>query len=230
MTERVAVIVQARMSSRRLPGKMLREVGGRSLLGWVVERLGHCRRAGPVIVATSSEPGDDALAAACDRLGVALFRGPLEDVAGRFLGAARRFGLDAFVRVTGDSPLIDPALVDAVIALHREGGADLATNVFPRRFPKGQSVEALSVAAFAALQPELTDPLDREHITRFHYAHPERFRIRSLIGETDCSDEQLSVDTPADLARFAATVAAMDRPHQDYGWAELRGLAAGIGP
>jgi len=224
----VAVIVQARMSSRRLPGKMLREVGGRSLLGWVIERLRPCRHAGPVIVATSSDRDDDALAAACAELGVAVFRGPLDDVAGRYLGAAERFGLDAFVRVTGDSPLIDPALVDAVVALYREGEADLATNVFPRRFPKGQSLEALNAAAFAALQPDLTDPLDREHITRFYYAHPGRFRIRALVGAVDCSDEQLSVDTPEDLARFAAIVAAMTRPHGEYGWAELRALARDV--
>lgn len=165
-----------------------------------------------------------------------VFRGPLEDVAGRYLGAARRFGLDAFVRVTGDSPLIDPALVDAVVALYQDPGqdqaqdpaCDLATNVWPRRFPKGQSVEALRVATFAALQAELEDPGDREHITRFYYARPERFRIRALVGPVDCAGEQMSVDTPEDLARFTALAAAMAGPDRACGWAELRALAAGL--
>lgn len=226
----VAVVVQARMSSRRLPGKMLLEAGGRPLIGWVVERLRLARRAGAVIVATSADAEDDPLAAACETMGVPVFRGPLDDVAARYRGAAERFGLDAFVRVTGDSPLIDPALVDAVIGVYRDGGdCDLATNVHPRRFPKGQTAEAVNAARFAACLPEF-DALDREHITRFFYARPERFRIRSLVGPADHADDQLSVDTPEDFARFRAVLAAMTRPHADYGWAELRALAAGVAP
>lgn len=228
---RIAVVVQARMSSRRLPGKMLRRLGQRTLLEWVVERVRLCHRAGPVIVATSTAADDDPLAAAGVRLGVGVFRGPLDDVAARFLGAAGQFGLAAFVRITGDSPLIDPALIDAAIELFGEnGGCDLATSVFPRRFPKGQSPEVLNVATLATLQAELSDPLDREHITRFYYAHPRRFRLRSLIGPVDCAAEQLSVDTAEDLRRLEAVVAAMDRPHGDYGWAELRELAQRVAP
>lgn len=227
--ETTGILVQARMSSRRLPGKVLRPVLGKPLLGYLFDRLRRCRAVSFVALATSTGTEDDPVADFAQSQGVAVFRGPLDDVAARFLGAAERFGLETFVRITGDSPLIDPALVDEAVRLHAVPPAtDLATNVWPRSFPKGMSVEAIRTEAFRRALDRMTDPLTgwREHVTQAFYAEPDRYRIRSFTGGGGRADLQLSVDTPEDFARFEAIVSAMDRPPAEYGWAEIVELAA----
>src|SRR5688500_16406077 len=114
-------IVQARMSSSRLPGKVLREEGGKQLLGYLLERVGRCSCLGGVVVATSTEAADDPVARYCAEQGVPCCRGPLEDVAGRFVRVLERYPEEAFVRLTADSPLLDPALVERAAALFEEG-------------------------------------------------------------------------------------------------------------
>ena len=124
------------MSSRRLPGKVLRPLAGQPTLQYLLERLARCEQVDRVIVATSTESSDDPVAAFCESAGTLVHRGPLEHVAARFGETVERFGLDAFVRVTADSPLLDQRLVDRGVALYRDGEFDVVTNVFPRaRFP-----------------------------------------------------------------------------------------------
>jgi spore coat polysaccharide biosynthesis protein SpsF len=218
---RPTAIVQARMSSKRLPGKSLRPVAGRPMLAYVVERLRRCRELAAVIVATSTMPDDDGIAALCGRLGVACHRGPLDDVLGRFLEIVEARDLSAVVRISGDSPLIDPAIVDTAARLYAESGCDLVTNVAPRSFPRGQSVEAISAAALrrvGALEPSAEE---REHVTQWFYRHPDRCSIRNFVAPRDLSAIQMSVDMAEDLSAFAAMVAAMQRPHWEYGLDEL---------
>src|SRR5689334_20418769 len=111
----LAAVIQARCSSQRLPGKVLRQVAGRTLLEFLLERLGRCREVSRIVVATSSEASDDAIAGFCQARSVALYRGALDDVLGRFLGVAAELGEPALVRINGDSPLLDPAIVDRAI-------------------------------------------------------------------------------------------------------------------
>jgi spore coat polysaccharide biosynthesis protein SpsF (cytidylyltransferase family) len=216
-------IVQARTSSSRLPGKVLREVAGKPLLQYLLERLANASLSRPVVVATSSDASDDDLAAFCDAFGVDCHRGPLDDVAQRMLEAAETRGLDAFVRVSGDSPLLDSALVDRAVELLRAGENDLVTNVHPRTFPHGQSVEALRTSAFRRMCSALTEPHDREHVTRYIYRHADEFRIASFTHDPDISALQLAVDTPEDLARFESILSSMTRPHWRY---DLDGVVA----
>jgi len=205
------------MSSRRLPGKMLRPVQGRPMLAYVVERLRRCRELAEVVVATSTTPDDDAVAAACGALGVACHRGPLDDVLGRFIEIVAARGLPAVVRISGDSPLIDPAIVDRAVRLFRDAPCDLVTNVAPRSFPRGQSVEVIASAALRkAASADLT-PDEREHVTLWFYRHPDSCSIANFAAAADMSGVQLSVDTEEDFAAFAATIAAMKRPHWEYG-------------
>ena len=198
----VAVVIQARMSSERFPGKVLAPLAGTPLLGHLLDRLSRYR----VVVATSTEQSDDPIANFCTERGAECFRGPLEDVAARIAGVVAATGVDAFVRVSADSPLLDPALVDRGVGLFSERAPDLATNVFPRTFPKGQSVEVVNARTFLAVEPELTDAADREHVTTFFYARPERFRIENFSADEDLSGVNLAVDTPEDLARLDALV------------------------
>jgi spore coat polysaccharide biosynthesis protein SpsF len=208
----IAAILQARMSSRRLPGKVLRPLNGKPTLQYIVERLEHCGQLDGFLIATSVEPDDDAIAEFCAEHGVDCHRGPLEDVALRFVEASRERGLDAFARLTGDSPLLDQGVVDRAVELFRSGDFDLVTNVFPRSFPRGQSVEVVRTASF----PELSDPLDREHVTRHFYEHEHGFRIQNLERTRDASDLQLALDTEEDAAVIERILSSMERPHWEY--------------
>jgi spore coat polysaccharide biosynthesis protein SpsF len=227
---RIAAIVQARMSSRRLPGKVLRRVAGKPLLGYLVERLRRCRPLDGVTLATSTSPDDDAVARFCEAEAVPCHRGPLDDVAGRFLGALEQTRADAFVRVNGDSPLLDPRLIDVAVTRFRGGDADVVTNVLRRTYPPGQSVEVVRGYAFRRAYRLMTEPADFEHVTRVFYRLPDRFRLVGFESPTDRSGVRLAVDTPDDLAAFAAIVARMSRPHHEYSLEEILELHHAVAP
>lgn len=216
------------MSSRRLPGKSLRPLAGRPALAYVLERLAHAESLDLIVVATSSDGADDAIARFCRAEGVQCHRGPLDDVAGRFGEVVDRFGLEEFVRISGDSPFLDQRLVDRAVKLFTETEVALVTNVFPRSFPHGQSVEVLRAGPFRAALADMTDPADREHVTPFLYRHPERFPLQSFSAPRDWSDVRLVLDTPEDEVRIATMLARMERPHWDYRYDELVGLAQGV--
>jgi spore coat polysaccharide biosynthesis protein SpsF (cytidylyltransferase family) len=221
----IGAVVQARTGSTRLPGKVLRSLRGQPLLVYVLERLERARRLDALVVATSTAAVDDAVAELCAAHGVACFRGPLDDVAARFVGAAAAHGLDAIVRVSGDSPLLDQALVDRGVELYGDD-VDLVTNVSPRTFPPGQSVEVVRTEALRAACAEMAEAEDREHVTRHLYAHPGRFRIRSFAAARDYGGLRLVVDTGEDFERVEAILGRMTRPHWDYGLDEVVELAA----
>lgn len=209
---KISIIVQARMSSQRLPGKMLMQVSNKPMLQYLLERL-----KGPeffdeivVIVATSTEAEDDAIEQFCEKFGVPCERGALNDVARRFIGVAQKYDLDAVVRISGDSPLIAPELIRQGIQLYVENSCDLVTNVYPRSFPKGQSVEVISVRALRQAYGEMTSQ-DREHVTPYLYRHADQYQIHNFSSNVDLSALQLSVDTEDDLNFFSAIVKASDQ-------------------
>jgi spore coat polysaccharide biosynthesis protein SpsF len=223
-TQAPVAIIQARSSSRRLPDKVLLELAGRPMLAYTVERLRRCRTVQDVALATSTEPEDDRIAALGERLGVRVYRGRLDDVLGRFVGATRALEATAVVRISGDSPLIDPQIVDRIASRFLAIPCDLATNVFPRSFPKGQSVEVVALAALERVAAAARAPEDREHVTRFFYDHPAEFRIENVAFDRDASGVQLAVDTAADLALVTRIVSSMTRPHWEYGVEEVIAL------
>jgi spore coat polysaccharide biosynthesis protein SpsF len=219
----IGVVVQARMSSARLPGKVLMPLAGKALLAWLVERLRQT--ALPVVIATSRQPEDDGVEQLAASLGTACHRGPLDDVAARLAGAAEAAGFDAFVRANADSPLLDPALVRKARALYSEQPVDLVTNVFPRSFPKGMSVELIALGALRRMLKESQAAEDREHVTRYVYAHPEAFRIRNFAAERPQPALQLSVDTPEDFARMEACIRRLGAGALTAGWEEIADCA-----
>jgi spore coat polysaccharide biosynthesis protein SpsF len=221
----VAAIVQARTGSTRLPGKVLRDVAGKPILEYLIERLEHATLIDGLVVATSDDVSDDVLAAFCHAKGLDCYRGPLEDVAGRILGAARTRGLDAFVRISADSPLLDQSLVDQAVALLDDRDCELATNVHPRTFPHGQSVEAFRTDAFERGYEAIEEPADLEHVTPFFYRNAHDFRICPFTYITDLSSLQLAVDVREDLVAFGTIIERMRRPHWQYSFEEIVGLA-----
>lgn len=197
-----AVVVFARLDSRRLPGKALKMIAGKTLIDRVLDRATATPGSPLVIVATSDRPLDDPIADHVENRGVAVFRGAAEDVAGRALACAERHGLDRFARISGDSPFIVPALIDACLKRSRAGDAELVTNVFPRSYPVGVSAEAITTAAMRRIVSETDDPADREHVTRYVYNNPDRFRIENVALPDDrYAGLSLAVDTAADHAR-----------------------------
>ena len=197
-----AIIVFARLDSSRLPGKALKPIAGKLLIDRVIDRCLAVSSRALVIVATSDRVTDDPIADHVSKRDVPLFRGAAEDVAGRALACAEEHGLELFVRVSGDSPFIEPALIDRCINRARDGAVDLVTNVFPRSYPAGVSVEAIRSTAMRRIVEETEDIQDREHVTRYAYRRAERFVIENLAAPDDrYVGLNLSVDTPADHAK-----------------------------
>lgn len=224
----LAAIIQARMSSKRLPGKVLMTVDGKPMLKYLHERLSRCRYIDHIVVSTSTDTCDDRLAAFSQTIGITCFRGPLTNVAGRFKATLDHFGFDAFVRVNGDSPLLDYRLVDRGIDLLRRKRCDLVTNVFPRTYPAGQSVEVMRSDAFRNGYARMKKRHDMEHVTPFFYRRAEAFKIYNFTASEDYRDLHLAVDTTSDFNRFSALVTAMQQPHWEYGLGQLALLCSTI--
>jgi spore coat polysaccharide biosynthesis protein SpsF len=197
------VFIQARMSSRRFPGKVLAPFRGKPVVDHVLARISSAVPRDRIVLATSTEPSDDPLALHVERRGVAVFRGPLDDVVSRFQLCLEAFPCAWFARISADSPLMDGSLVTTLAAHTESAEHDLVTNVFPRSFPKGQSVEILRADTFRSLAPETLTPEEREHVTKVYYDHPERFRIVNVPAEGPSRAAlNLCIDTLEDLARL----------------------------
>ena len=196
----VLAILQARMSSSRLPGKVMAPILGTPMIGRQVERLRRSREIGKLVVATSERPDDDRLAAYCASLDLPVFRGALDDVLGRFHGALQAFGpAGTVVRLTADCPLADWEVVDLAVRTHRQGGFDYTSNSMERTYPHGLDVEVAQVHALEAAWREAADPYEREHVTPFLYRRPERFGLGSVEAADPRPQLRWTVDLPADL-------------------------------
>ena len=207
----VLAILQARMSSTRLPGKVMADLAGAPMILRQIERLRRAPSLTRIVVATSVQPGDDPLSEALAVAAVPVFRGALDDVLARFIGAIDAFGpADVAVRLTADCPLADPAVIEATLALRQVTDADYTANAGERRtFPKGLDVEVFKVAALRAAAAESTDPYDREHVTPFLYRRPERFALAFHHQTVDEGDVRWTVDRPDDLAFVRAVYEAL---------------------
>ena len=221
-------ILQARMSSSRLPGKVLRPLLDVPMIGRQLERVSRAERMDKLVVATSTEQTDDPLAAYCRSIGVETFRGSLDDVLDRFIGAAAAFGpADHVVRLTADCPLADPQVIDDCIALHLDSGADYTTNGVQRSYPIGLDVEAVRLGVLTAAASEAADPYEREHVTWGVWNRPDRYRIAWLpSANADDGDIRWTVDRTDDFAFVSEVYAALYPTDQGFTTADIRGFLA----
>jgi spore coat polysaccharide biosynthesis protein SpsF len=219
---KIALIVQARMTSTRLPGKVLLPLGGEPMLARLVQRLRRVRRADAIVIATTTNASDDAIVALCEHLGVAHHRGSEHDVLSRYAEAAALHQADAVVRVTSDCPLIDPALIDQAIARYRVGDVDCVSNMLPPSWPYGMAVEVFSVQALAQAHAEARQGAEREHVTPFLYAHPERYRLHNIASPVDLSAQRWTVDTPEDYELVQRLFGAVFAAQPDFTLADLQ--------
>jgi spore coat polysaccharide biosynthesis protein SpsF len=194
--------IQARMSSRRLPGKVLAPFRGQPLIDHVVAAVRQALPEVPCVVITSEHSTDGPLAAYLASAGVSVFRGPLDDVFGRFRAALQRHPCDLVYRVCADSPLLSGDSLRAVAA-HAHEDWDLVTTIFPRTFPKGHNAELMRVATFLAVDEASLSPEEREHPTQVFYRNPQRYRILNVeSGDPTLAQKNFCVDTVEDLVRL----------------------------
>lgn len=196
----IVLIIQARMGSSRLPGKVLKPLGGKPMLSFLLERLRHVHKMDKIVVATTAEPPDDAIAQECANAGVACFRGSERDVLSRFHAAAMNSGAQIVVRITADCPLIDPQLIDEAIAtfVNSEPRVDYLSNMLEPSWPYGMAVEVFSAEALAEAHAEATDAAEREHVTPFIYWRPQRYALKSIVRSPNLSHLRWTVDTAED--------------------------------
>lgn len=208
---RVVIIVQARMGATRFPGKPLKEVMGKSLLEYLVERLRRVTKADEVVIATTLQSKDQAIVDVCDRLGVLIYRGSEEDVLARYAGAAKLYEADVVVRVTADCPLIDPQVIDQVIGeyLDHYPKYDYVSNTLTRSYPRGMDVEVFSRKSLERADAEAEDKPEREHVTLHLYRHPEIFQLHNVQRDKDDSKHRWTVDTPEDFELVSHLICAL---------------------
>jgi spore coat polysaccharide biosynthesis protein SpsF (cytidylyltransferase family) len=219
---KAGAIIVARMDSRRLAGKVLADVEGLPLLWYVASRARLVKAFNDrIFVATSDRAVDDPLAAYCDSQGWRVFRGSPDDVAGRILACAEHYGCDWFARINADSPLVDPELLGEACEVAELDDHDFVTNLQPRSFPYGVSVELIRTAFYRQAYARFRGPEDREHVTRYLYDTIAEIRYANFThrGE-DLSGERLTVDTPEDLAAFRSFVASLRRDWLDVSYAD----------
>lgn len=218
------VVVQARMSSTRLPGKVLADVGGEPMLALLLRRLAGARRVSATRVATSVQAEDDPVERCATAAGVDVHRGSLEDVLGRVIGATADHA-GPVVRITADCPLVDPSVIDAVIErFESTPDCAYASNVDPRTYPDGLDVEVVAREALVTVAAETSDARAREHVTAAVRADPVRWPQAVVTHDPDLGALRWTVDTPEDLAFVRAVVSALGARRHEAGLAEILAL------
>lgn len=211
---RVVASIEARMSSSRLPGKVLADIGGAPALGRLLSRLRRCRSLDGVVLATSQAPDDDPLAAWARREGLPCHRGSLDDVLDRVVAAHAGMGTDIVVEITGDCPLLDPEVVDLGVRtfLANRESADVVSNTAKPSWPMGVDVQVFALELLREVARTVADPAVREHVSLYFYEHPERHRIFHLQAPAreQAPDRRFQLDYPEDLAFIRAVYARLE--------------------
>ena len=196
----VICLLQARMSSTRLPGKVLMDLLGQPMILHQLKRIKRSNLLDDIIVATSSEKTDDDLAGICRSAGFKVYRGSLGDMLDRFTGAIQGRQCSNIVRLTADCPLIDPYVIDDVIRCHLDSDNDYTSNTLKPTYPDGLDVEVFKTSALISARENATLPSEREHATPYIYNHPEIFSLRNYENTTDLSSMRWTVDEPEDFS------------------------------
>jgi spore coat polysaccharide biosynthesis protein SpsF len=222
----VGAIIQARMTSTRLPGKVARELpygSGVTVLEQVVRRLKRCRAVDRVVVATTTDKADSGLAGLARKAGAGFFRGSREDVLSRYLGAAKKYRCGVIVRITSDCPCVDPRLVDSLVRAHLKSGADYTSNVVTLTYPDGYDVEVLNLAALERAHAMARPGTDREHVTSYLRGNPGVFKLNSVEAPAEYRrpDLRITLDTPEDYALLCTVYDALYPSDKFFGIAAL---------
>ncbi len=210
-------IVQARMTSSRLPGKVLRPIRGRPMLAYQLQSLRRVAGVDGLVVATTVNASDDPIVALCESESVASTRGSELDVLSRYQEAASQFEATTVVRLTSDCPMLDPRVVEDALHLYFSGAKyDYVSNMLEPTYPQGMAVEVVSSDALRMADLEARDPAEREHVTPFIYWRPERFRLGSLRMEPNLTRHRWTVDTPEDFDLVSRMIGLLGADFSTY--------------
>lgn len=221
----VTAIIQARLGSTRLAGKTLMDLRGKPLLGHLIERVRQSKFVKEIIVATTVNERDNAIAFYALENNLKLYRGSEEDVLDRFYQAATQYQTETIVRVTPDCPMQDPHVMDEVISVFGEGGYDYVSNTMKPTFPDGLDTEVFSFAALRRAWNDASLPSEREHVTSYIYGHPDLFRLFNVeSGNGDLSQMRWTVDTQRDYEFVKRIFELMDRPGDLFYMEDVLGL------
>lgn len=226
MSKKVIALIQARMASSRLPGKILKELGHMPALEWMITRAGRAKRIDQVVVATTTDPTDDAVEEFCQTRGVAFYRGSMHDVLDRMYQAAKENHADVVVRLTGDCPFIDPELLDSNLKtfLEADPPIDFAANRLPppftRTIPIGLDAEYCYFSGLETIWREAKEKHEREHVMPYFYEHPERFNILHIEHEPNFGDQRWTLDTAEDLNLIRKIIKHFPG-RDDFTWKEI---------
>ncbi len=223
---KIAALIEARMTSSRLPGKVLLPACGRPLLDHMIDRLQRMHTIHEIIVATTTNRDDEPIVALAQQRNVGCFRGSEDDVLGRVVGAAQQYAVDVIVETTADCPLIDPQESDKVVQRFLEGDVDYASNVLKRSYPRGLDTQVFATKTLAAIEQRTTHASDREHPTFFIYNHPQEFRLANVLAPQNLTqpDLRLTVDTPEDYALITHIFDALSPTKPDFLLADIFAL------
>jgi spore coat polysaccharide biosynthesis protein SpsF len=216
----IVAVVQARMGSSRLPGKVMKDLSGEPMLARVVKRVSRAATLNKVVIATSAEPGDQVIADFCDAHSVAVFRGSELDVLDRYYQAARAHAADVIVRITSDCPLIEPRVLDRVVSEFQNSRPDYASNTLVRTYPRGLDVEVVSITGLERAWHEASKPYQRVHVMPYFYENPTLFRCLNVSSEQNYSEYRWTVDTPEDLA-FVRSVYEQFENRDYFSWRDV---------
>jgi spore coat polysaccharide biosynthesis protein SpsF len=219
----IVAIVQARMGSTRLPGKVLKDIGGATTLSRVVDRLRRSRFIEKLLVATTDEPADDVIVKLCQRHSVAVFRGDEKDVLDRYHRAAQFSHAKIVVRITSDCPLIDPEITDKTIQAFLDARPDYVSNALVRTYPRGLDTEVMTTQALERCWRGATQSYQRAHVTPYIYENPDLFKIHSVKEERDFSSHRWTLDSPEDLVLIRAVYERMGNDDR-FSWRDVLAL------
>ena len=214
------IIIQARLSSSRLPKKVLLKINNEPMIQYLINRLKKINSV-KICIATSNHNSDNKIEDYCNKNNISCFRGSLDNVAKRMLQAAKYLKADAFVRINADSPFIDPKIICRGIKLYKSDNCDLVSNVFPRSYPIGQSVEVIKTSTFEKVFDLMYAKEHFEHITKYYYENYNEAKIINFSNELDLSAYRLVLDTRDDLDRLKIILKRMTKPPEDYNLNEL---------
>jgi spore coat polysaccharide biosynthesis protein SpsF len=222
--KKIIAIIQARMGSSRLPGKVMMEICKEPMLAWVVKRTRNAKMIKEIVVATTREPSDNEIEKFCQSHHITCYRGSSTDVLDRYYQTAKLYQADVIVRITADCPLIDPELIDNTIATFLGSLADFTANRLPppfqRTYPIGLDVEVVSMAALERAWKESTALYEREHVMPYIYERKDQFRILTIENEDDYGTYRWTVDTREDLDFIHAVVKEFGC-RMDFSWKDV---------
>lgn len=223
---RTVATIEARMTSTRLPGKVLMEAAGKPMLELMVERLRRVPSLDGIVIATTANAADDPIEALARRLGVGIWRGSEDDVLRRVLDAALHHKVDVIVETTGDCPLIDPAAVEECIQVYRRAKVDYVSNTLTRMYPIGMDTQVFATAVLADVARRTNDATDHEHVSLYIYRHPELYTLKNVPAPAPLARPELALtlDTPEDYRLIGAIFADLYPVNPAFSLADVLAL------